>query len=148
MKEYDQDFQALVLRLEVILEKLAGELAVDESELSYLASRVYNFTVVHATVPLQMTQAKALNILASAPEHPVLHDLKYMAKGASQMYARLTSPLTNLSRDPDNVRLGVEVSHAKTVVQGPHQMFEDAALEDEPETLSSGVGFQRPSSEW
>ncbi len=106
MQEDDQDYQTLVLRLEEMLEKLASGLAVDESEFSDPASRVYNFTVVHATVPLQIDEAKALNILASAPEHPVLHDLKYMAKGASQMYARLTSPVTNPSIDPADVPPG------------------------------------------
>lgn len=148
MQEDDQDYQTLVLRLEEMLENLASGLAVDESEFSYLARRVYNFTVIHAAVPLQLTQAKALNILASAPGHPVLHDLKYMAKGASQMYARLTSPVTNLSRDSADAPLGVEVGHTNTVVQFPQPLREEADVEVETEPKSSGIGFQRPSDEW
>ena len=148
MQDDDFNYPMLVCKLQETFEKLTGGHAVDESELGYLAIRVYNFTIVHATVPLQLTQANALNILASAPEHSVLQDVKYMAQGASQMYARLTSPLANLSRYPGDAPLGVEVSHAKIAGQEPQQMLEDVALEVEPETRSSRIGFQRPSSEW
>lgn len=147
MKDELCDLTALIVQFQTMIDDCVKGQIVDDAALAYLAHRIYNFTVVHATIPLHPSQAKALNILVSIPDHPALRNVSLLAQGASQMYARLTSPLPNTAPNLANAQIDTPPILELSAVTDAEPPLTAIVQEQTADIERRGVGFQLPPSD-